>query len=128
MPEYPPPEEPAYGTLRYMYKTPNQPIDDAYIQRSDFDGWVYPNGETYTINPSQFQKSGNKFVTYDSNPFIAGNKLTVPDFRDRFMKLNPFTAYSPAAGSSRQCSFAQQESHVAVPTHEHLISDLKATV
>jgi hypothetical protein len=30
-------------------------INNEYINSDDFDGWVYPNGQTYTINPDQFR-------------------------------------------------------------------------
>jgi hypothetical protein len=30
-------------------------IDNNYIKDNNFDGWVYPNGQTYTIDPNQFR-------------------------------------------------------------------------
>lgn len=81
--QHPVPAEPAYGTLRFMYSSMGIPvINDAYIASTNFDGWVFPDGSSYTITPSQFTKDGNKFVTRDSNPFITGNTLRVPDLRD----------------------------------------------
>ena len=90
--QHPVPQEPAYGTLRFMYSSMDIPVINAeYIASTNFDGWVFPDGSSYTITPSQFTKAGNPFVTYDSNPFITGDTLRVPDLRDQFLKLNPFT-------------------------------------
>ena len=57
-------------------------INAEYIASTNFDGWVFPDGSSYTITPSQFTKAGNPFVTRDSNPFITGSTLHVPDLRD----------------------------------------------
>lgn len=122
------PEEPAYGTLRFMYSTKSRPAADSnYISSADFDGWVYPDGSQPAIVPSQFTKAGNRFVTRDSNPFVDGGKLKLPDLRGQFFKLNPFTEREAAGGSSR-CVFAARASHNAVPSHTHPISKLSATV
>ena len=50
--QHPVPQEPAYGTLRFMYSSKDIPvINDDYIASDNFDGWVFPNGSTYTIMP-----------------------------------------------------------------------------
>ena len=127
--QHPVPQEPAYGTLRFMYSSKDIPvIDDAYIASTNFDGWVFPNGSSYTITPSQFTKAGNKFVTHDSNPFITGSTLRVPDLRDRFLKLTPFTDKEDVSGGAKRCKFAAIASHNAVPRHNHPINNLKATI
>lgn len=112
-----------------MYSSKDIPvIDGAYIASDNFDGWVFPDGSSYTITPEQFTKAGNKFVTRDSNPFITGNKLQVPDLRDRFLKLNPFTYQENLSGDVKRCKFAAVASHNAVPKHSHPINNLSATV
>lgn len=103
-------------------------IDAAYIGSEDFDGWVFPDGSSYTITPSQFTKAGNPFVTHDSNPFITGSTLRVPNLRDQFLKLNPFTDKENISGGAKRCKFAAVDSHNAVPSHNHPINNLNATI
>jgi len=127
--QHPVPAEPAYGTLRFMYSSMDIPvINAAYIASTNFDGWVFPDGSTYAITPSQFTKAGNPFVTHDFNPFITGGTLQVPDLRDRFLKLNPFTDKENVSGGAKRCKFAAVASHNAVPRHSHPINNLKATI
>ena len=127
--QHPVPQEPAYGTLRFMYSSMDIPvINAAYIGSTNFDGWVFPDGSSYTITPSQFTKAGNPFVTYDSNPFIAGDTLRVPDLRDQFLKLNPFTYQEDVSGGAKRCRFAAVASHSAVPRHSHPIDGLNAKI
>ena len=112
-----------------MYSSMNIPVINAeYIASTNFDGWVFPDGSSYTITPSQFTKAGNPFVTYDSNPFIAGNTLRVPDLRDQFLKLNPFTYQEDVSGGAKRCRFAAVASHSAVPRHSHPIDGLNAKI
>ena len=103
-------------------------INDAYIASINFDGWVFPDGSFYTITPSQFTKAGNPFVTHDSNPFITGSILQVPDLRDQFLKLNPFTDKEDISEKTKRCKFAAVASHNAVPRHSHPINNLSATI
>ena len=127
--QHPVPQEPAYGTLRFMYSSMDMPVIDAeYIASTNFDGWVFPDGSSYTITPSQFTKAGNPFVTRDSNPFITGDTLQVPDLRDQFLKLNPFTYYEDISEGAKRCRFAAVASHNAVPRHSHSINNLNATI
>lgn len=116
--------EPAYGTLRFMYAASAE-VNDDYIASDEFDGWIYPDGRQYTINPDQFDPSKNPFVTNDGvNPFISGNKLTAPRL-NRFIKANPFASMAAAAGGLKNCEFKDVAHHTAIASHSHDISNLK---
>lgn len=109
-------KEPAYGTLRFMYAA-SVDVNDDYIASDSFDGWIYPNGETYNIDPNQFNGRTNPFVTNEgSNPFISGNRLMAPTF-DKFIKANPFI-------ESTICRFEELPHHTAVAPHQHSVNDL----
>lgn len=115
-------KEPAYGTLRFMYAA-SADVNADYIASDEFDGWIYPDGKQYTINPDQFNPDKNPFVTNEgTNPFITGNKLTAPKL-DRFIKANPFVSVA-ASGGLKKCEFKNVEHYTALASHSHVITNL----
>ena len=52
----------------------------------------------------------------------------MPDLRDQFLKLNPFTDKENVSEGVERCKFAAVASHNAVPRHSHPIKNLKATI
>jgi len=114
-------KEPPYGALRFMYAASAE-IDAAYIASDEFDGWIYPDGKQYAVNPDQFSPDKNPFVTNEGkNPFVNGSTLTAPKL-DRFIKANPFFE---AAGGPAKCKFEDVPRHTALASHSHGISNLK---
>lgn len=116
-------KEPAYGTLRFMYAASAE-VDADYISSDEFDGWIYPDGQQYTIDPDQFDPSKNPFVTNDgANPFISGNKLIAP-MLNRFIKANPFASMAAASDGLKRCEFKEVGHHTAIASHSHAINDM----
>lgn len=122
------PEEPHYGTLRFAYRQDSVHIDQSYISSDQFDGWVYPDGSTWTVDPAQFRLGSNPFVTRASNPFVKDGVLSAPDLRGLFISFNPFTERERDGENYARCAFGEREGHVAVPEHDHLITDFSAHV
>lgn len=121
------PEEPPYGVLRFMYSRKGMPrMDSAYISSSEFDGWIYPDGSSYAVDPAQFAYGSNPFVTRGSNPFVRDGVLRAPDLRGRFISFNPFTDRAAEGEDLMRCAFEGREGHVAVPEHSHPITEFSA--
>jgi len=95
--------EPAIGELKFI-ATPNiTPPSQIDINSSDFDGWVYPMGQTYYVQCGQFREAKEVF---GQNPDF--NQLTIPNLSS-FFRANP----APSDGVEHV------EANYTVPRHDH---------
>lgn len=102
-------------------------VDAAYIASDEFDGWIYPDGGTYAVDPDQFDPAKNRFITNAGpNPYVRGNTLYAPLF-DSFLKANPFLS-AAGSGSVLTCRYERAPHHTAIAPHSHFVTGLSASL
>lgn len=81
------------------------------IMDPDFDGWVYPNGTTFSVTPGEFRDACEVYGDDDS--------FTVPNL-ESFIKANPGTMTEQAMSFRRFSN--------GLPKHSHKARNLKVEV
>lgn len=95
-------DEPYIGEIKFLTSTRNLP--DVDIDASDFDGWVYPTGQTITCKVDEFLSACYVFSNES-----AATQFTLPDLNNFFKGV----------GDNDTISVNPLNSHEVVRKHKH---------
>ena len=80
------------------------------ISDTNFDGYVLPNGDTFTCGADEFKDACKAFA---GDPYATS--FTVPDLHQQFVKLSD---------KPSDVTFQPVEGHTAMPSHRHALTPI----